>query len=180
MVRTPNVPPEEEEGPLRSAVGPSGKKPSIASHRSVLPPTQQLASPLILPPRTGRPPGVSPAARRTDSARDFGRSTRSSQPSMPPLRARARLWNRSRPGRPPSPDPQSPTKAQRSGVACSGTYNCPVPHCTSSTISRLLWRMNWFMCRAASLNRDMPSPPCFDVPNSCSNSGLSCVPTMAK
>ena len=60
------------------------------------------------------------------------------------------------------------------------THICPAPHCTSSTMSRLLCTMNWFMCRACSLNRACPSPPCFDVPNSCSKSGLSCVPTMTK
>lgn len=93
------------------------EKPPIASHRSISPPTQQLASPLILSPRTGRPPGGSPAARRTDSARDFGPSTRSSQPSMPHLRARARLWNRSRPGRPPCPP--KPRCCRKINTPCS-------------------------------------------------------------
>lgn len=90
---------EEEEGaaPVRHPE----KKPSIASHRSTSQLMPQLASPLTLSPQTGRPPGGSPVARRTDSVTGFERSTRSSRPSMPHLRARARLWNRSRPGRTP-------------------------------------------------------------------------------
>jgi hypothetical protein len=64
------------------------------------------------------------------------------------------------------------------GLLCA--YICPFAHCTSSTISRLLWTTNWFMCRACSANLESPSPPCLEVPNSYSNSGLSCVPIMAK
>lgn len=61
-----------------------------------------------------------------------------------------------------------------------GAYICPPPHCTSSTISKLLCTMNWFICLACSGKRAIPSPPCFEVPNSCSKRGLSCVPIMAK
>jgi len=60
------------------------------------------------------------------------------------------------------------------------TYSWLLVHCTSSTMSKLLWRMNWFRCRAWSVNRDWPSPPCLLVPNSYSNSGLSWVPMMTK
>ena len=104
MVRMPNVP-RTRRRRTRGRPGPplalQKKKPSIALHRSASQSARQTASPLILSPQTGRPPGGSPVARRTDNARDFGRSTRSSRLSMPHLRARARLWNRSRPGRTP-------------------------------------------------------------------------------
>ena len=61
------------------------------------------------------------------------------------------------------------------------SYIWPGPaHWTSSTTSKLLWTMNWFIWRACSANRATPSPPCFAVPNSYSKRGLSCVPIMAK
>jgi len=60
------------------------------------------------------------------------------------------------------------------------SYIDPLAHCASSTISKLPWTMNWFICRACSANLATPSPPCFEVPNSYSNRGLSCVPIMAK
>jgi len=71
---------------------------------------------------------------------------------------------------------ESDAKTQALGLS----YIFPLPHCTSSTMSRLLCTMNWFMCRASSRNRATPSPPCFDVPNSCSKSGLSFIPMIAK
>jgi len=68
----------------------------------------------------------------------------------------------------------------RGGEGRRYSYICPFTHCTSSTMSKLLCTMNWFMCRASSRKRAMPSPPCFEVPNSCSKRGLSFVPTMQK
>lgn len=55
-------------------------------------------------------------------------------------------------------------------------------HCTSSTTSRLACTMNWFMYRLVSvfLNRAMPSPPCFEVPNVSSKTGESRGERMAK
>lgn len=67
----------------------------------------------------------------------------------------------------------------RSHEHCT-TYISPRVHCTSSTMSKLLWTTNWFRCRAWSLKRGWPSPPCLDVPKSYSNRGLSWVPIMAK
>ena len=59
-------------------------------------------------------------------------------------------------------------------------YKSLVPHCTSSTMSRAACTMNWFIWAASSRNLAVPSPPGFDVPNSCSKMGLSFVPMMVK
>lgn len=80
---------------------------------------------------------------------------------------------------PVSPSCSKLTKWERDRDALN-TDICPCDHCTSSAMSRLECRINWFKCRTCSAKRDCPSPPCFDVPNSYSKRGLSWVPTMAK